>query len=339
MTVYVDSGKTIEIDTSAKTCTITYGGAQGPKGDTGANGSLAWHDDWASDHGTYYANDFVYHSVSGYGKGLFRCIAENNPSIAANEPVIGASKDTYWEESVQGGQNGEVIMDGTPAEHDIMIRGSDDKHIETSGAQVETTLTSDSDAKIPTSEAVAEYVAALESTDRQVVVNHCNAAYTSAGTWTVSESTNALIVTRTAAQADHYRTHGPIALPARTTASKGAKLISVALSCVVGGTPDTTNDVLSVNIIKQTVPTDGSAVAASVLAGDDDADYDTNNNTNAKRLAVANHTLTVTIPVGERAFIATGEEYYVRLRVKEASGTALTFVLTGIVANYSEIDH
>lgn len=105
---------------------VTYGGvagtngsngAKGDKGDTGANGSLAWKGDWASDHGTYYVNEFVYHAVSGYGKGLFRCIAEHDPAVAATEPVVGGSAATYWETSIGGGENGagtgDLKADGT----------------------------------------------------------------------------------------------------------------------------------------------------------------------------------------------------------------------------------
>lgn len=100
--------------------TCSYGGLQGRKGNTGANGNLAWQDDWASDHGTYYANDFVYHPVSGHGKGLFRCILEHDPSVAATEPVVGGSASTYWETSVGGGQNGSVIGNGAPGGQTIL---------------------------------------------------------------------------------------------------------------------------------------------------------------------------------------------------------------------------
>ena len=122
MFVTVNTGKIIELDVAAKTCTITYGGPKGEKGDTGTNGSLAWHDDWSSGHGTYYVNDFVYHAVSGYGKGLFRCKVEHDPSVAATEPVVGGSAGTYWETSVQGGADGadgegtgDFLADGTVA--------------------------------------------------------------------------------------------------------------------------------------------------------------------------------------------------------------------------------
>ena len=178
-----------------------------------------------------------------------------------------------------------------------------------------------------------------EKTDHEIAMDHCQAAYASAGTWTISESSNALIVTRTMAQADHYRTHGPIPFPIRTTTSKGAKLKSVSVAYTVGGTIDTTNDIFSVNIIKQTLPTDGSGASASVIAGDDEADLDTDHNTNAKRLAAGSHTLVVTIPVGEQAYAADGEAYYVRIRVKDNSTANLTFVLNGIVAKYAAAEY
>ena len=186
---------------------------------------------------------------------------------------------------------------------------------------------------------VAALSVAGEKTDHRVAVDHCIAKYTSAGTWTVSQSNNALIVTRTAAQADHYRTHGPIHLPARTTASKGAKLKSVSVAYTVGGTIDIANDIFSVNIIKQTLPADGSGASASVIAGDDEADLDTDHNTNDKRLASGSHTLTVTIPSGEQAYAADGEAYYVRIRVKDTTTANLTFVLNGIDADYSAAEY
>lgn len=119
MGITVDSGKTVLVEPNSRSVTITYGGPQGAKGDTGANGDLAWQDDWASDHGTYYANDFAYHPVTGRGKSLFRCILEHNPAVAATEPVVGESASTYWAESIQGGADGEgtgdFLADGTVA--------------------------------------------------------------------------------------------------------------------------------------------------------------------------------------------------------------------------------
>lgn len=259
--------------------------------------------------------------------GAYFCIAPHT-SAAANEPGVGASWQTYWK----------ALAEVTSTDAATHFTADD------TIPYLRLIDGSDNDVMIRLNAGVLEFYdngnsVSYEKTDYQIPVNHCIAAYASAGTWTVSESSNALIVTRAVAQADHYRSHGPIPLHARTASGKGAKLQSVKVSCVVGGTPDTANDVLSVNIIKQTVPADGSAIAASVLAGDDDADYDTNNNTNAKRLAVANHTIEVTIPTGEQAYAAPNEEYYVRLRVKEASGTALTFVLTGIIATYAAAEY
>ena len=107
------AAKIITVESGTNEVTISYGGPAGSKGDTGTNGSLAWQDDWASDHGAYAANDFVYHAVSGYGKGLFRCILGHDPATAATEPVVGGSAATYWETSIGGGEDGTDGTDGT----------------------------------------------------------------------------------------------------------------------------------------------------------------------------------------------------------------------------------
>jgi len=340
MSVTVQSGKTITVDSGKGTVTITYGGPKGAKGDTGANGSLAWQDDWASDHGTYYANDFAYHAVTGKGKGLFRCILEHDPSVAATEPVVGGSAATYWETSIQGGEDGEVLMDGTPAEHDIMIRGSLDKHIETSGIQFETTLSADSDLKVPTSEAVAEYVA-TELTDIQVPINIrgafiSNTSGAANGTLTTSESSVVQKIVRTASTTAHWIRSQPIPLPFRTTASKGYKLKSVTVNYAVAST-DTSNDDLEIHILKQVIGADGSAPTAAVLAGDHTDDYDDPHDTKAERLAAATHTVTVTIPTGEQAFMASGEEYSLRIYVADASTANLALTIYQAYATLSEV--
>lgn len=110
------AAKTITVETGTNEVTISYGGPQGAKGDTGTNGSLAWHGNWASDHGLYAINDFAYHAVAGYGKGLFRCILGHDPAVAATEPVVGGSAATYWETSVQGGEDGTDGTNGTDGE-------------------------------------------------------------------------------------------------------------------------------------------------------------------------------------------------------------------------------
>ncbi|MCK9568724.1 hypothetical protein M0R72_07275 [Candidatus Pacearchaeota archaeon] len=160
------------------------------------------------------------------------------------------------------------------------------------------------------------------------------------GTWTVSEgaSDDIQIVTRTAAVADHYY-RMPIPLPKRNTASKGAKLKSVTVNYTVGGTIDTTNDIVLFHIVKQTLGADGSAPTGGVLAGDANEDYDAAHNTNAERMAAGTHTATVTIPVGEQAYAADLETYALRVRIKDAATANLTFVLLGAVANYEAAEY
>ena len=94
------------------------------------------------------------------------------------------------------------------------------------------------------------------------------------------------------------------------------------------------SDVIQFVIQKQTIPADSSASTGAILAGDDDADYDTNHNTDAKRYAAASHTLTVTIPEGEQVYEATGVQYYVKVAVTDAASSDLAFALTGLTAAY-----
>lgn len=279
--------------------------------------------------------------------GAYFCIAAHT-SAAANEPGTGASWQTYWKALAEVTSTDAAthftaddttpyyrLVDGSDNDLAMKLEGGVLKFYDNGASVLLASLTMSTKALA----LEGALTVTSEKTDHEIAVDHCAAAYASAGAWTVSQSSNALIVTRTAAQADHYRTHGPISFPVRTTASKGAKLKSVKVSVTLGGTIDTTNDIFSVNIIKQTIPADGSAVAATVLAGDDDADYDTNNNTNAKRLTAGNHTIEVTIPAGEQAYAVSNETYYVRIRVKDAATANLTFVLNGIVATYSAAEY
>lgn len=279
--------------------------------------------------------------------GAYFCIADHL-SAAANEPGVGANWQTYWKALAEVTSTNAATHfsadDTTPyfrlvdgSDNDLAIRlNAGVLEIYDNGASALLAALTMSTKALALEGALS---VAAEKTDHQIAVNHCGAAYASAGTWTVSESTNALIVTRTAAQADHYRTHGPIQFPSRSAASKGAKLKSVSVAYTVGGTIDTTNDIFSVNIIKQTLPADGSGASATVIAGDDEADLDASHNTNALRLASGSHTLTVTIPTGEQAYAADGVAYYVRIRVKDNSTANLTFVLNGIVAKYAAAEY
>ena len=167
--------------------------------------------------------------------------------------------------------------------------------------------------------------ATVAKTDYEVQLPLAPATF-SAGTWTVTESSNVYFVTRTAAtQKDYYTI--PIIMPFRTTADKGAKLKSVTVVATFGGTISTSNDDFEVNIVQVTTPTDGNTPVGSVLAGDAGADYGTAYDTKAERLVAGTHTFTVTIPVGEQDFIDSGEQLYARVMVEDAGSADLTFVL------------
>ena len=152
------------------------------------------------------------------------------------------------------------------------------------------------------------------------------------GTWTATNASNVITVTRTAATAGQSYIV-PLVIPHRTTASKGIKLKSISAAYTTSG--GASSDVIQFVIQKQTIPADSSASTGAILAGDDDADYDTNHNTDAKRYAAASHTLTVTIPEGEQVYEATGVQYYVKVAVTDAASSDLAFALTGLTAAYN----
>jgi hypothetical protein len=158
----------------------------------------------------------------------------------------------------------------------------------------------------------------------------------SSGTWTVTEVSNVPTVTRSVANTTEYYTI-PIIVPSRTTALKGIMLKGVTIVATLGGTLDTTNDDFQIDICKVTVPTDASNPVGSVLAGNEDADYDASHTPKANRLTATTHTVIVTIPSGERVFAAEGYQYFVRILVKDNAGANLTFALVGATAQFDFI--
>lgn len=169
-------------------------------------------------------------------------------------------------------------------------------------------------------------------TDYEIQLQLAPAVY-SAGTWTVTESSNVYFVTRTpATQTDYYTV--PIIMPFRTTVDKGAKLKSVTMVVTLGGTISTSNDELEITIIQVTTPVDGSAPVGSILAGDTGSDYGTSYDTKAERLVAGTHTFTVTIPEDEQDFIDDGEQLYAKLKVVDAGSADLTCVLKGAIASF-----
>lgn len=291
--------------------------------------------------------------------GAYFCIAPHTSS-AANEPGVGGTWATYWKALAEVTSTDAATHftadDTTPyyrlvdgSDNDLAIRlNAGVLQIYDNGASaLLAALTMSSKAlALEGALSVAGVLTAAEKTDHQIALDIAQGIGTVGtsgalgGTWTVSEgaSDNIQIVTRSAAAADHYY-RVPIPLPKRTAASKGAKLQSVTMSYVIGGTIDAANDILQLHILKQTLPADGSGATASILAGDVDADYDAAHDTAAERMVAGSHTLTVTIPSGEQAYAAALETFAARVRVKDASTANLTFVLTGLVANYAAAEY
>jgi hypothetical protein len=156
------------------------------------------------------------------------------------------------------------------------------------------------------------------------------------GAWTVTDSTNVPIVTHTPATATHYYTI-PIIVPSRTTALKGAKIKSVTVMYTLGGTVDLAADDFEINLVKVTTPADAAAPVGSVVAGDDPLDYATAYNTKAKRLTLASHTVIMTVPTADQAYIAAGEQYYVRIKFTDGGSGDLTCVLKGATVQMSVV--
>ena len=163
------------------------------------------------------------------------------------------------------------------------------------------------------------------------------------GTWTPTVSSNLPLLTRTSAQNTTEEFIVPLQIPAKSASSKGIKITSIDVAYSIN-TADTGDD-FQVRLTKRSVPANGSAPSTvTVIAGDNvTADYDSNHNTAAKRVvdtgAPQSHTLTMTVPTGDQAYVADGETHFINLYVIEADNAAgaLAVVVKDIVVNYTEV--
>ena len=289
---------------------------------------------WVSGE-SYVAGDLTQNS------GSYICTV---PHIAAagTEPGVGASWATVWKalQVVTGTYQSAYFKaeDANPylrlkidAAHDMLIRPNGDvlQFYDNAGAALRMSLNDHTGALIVIGAITTPTLNVDAKTDGQVIIP-LQGGTALGGTWTLSESSNVLILTRTAAAATQYY-RMPIKIPSRVTALKGIKLKGVKVSYTIASA-DVAADELLFEIIKTTLPANGSGATAAVLAGDADADYDAAHDTKAERLAAASHTLTVTIPVGEQAYLAANEILALRCKVIDASTANLALVLTGAVA-------
>ena len=156
------------------------------------------------------------------------------------------------------------------------------------------------------------------------------------GTWTPGMTSGGLAsVTRTAAVgSSSYWLDIPIGT--RTTASKGRKPTGVRVNYSVA-TADVDN--VRFEVWKVTEGANGAARTAVCLFGDDNADYDADHNTSAKRgLDTANPQLhlAVVTDAGTPAYLGAGETLKLRCFVEGDPGGLGTVVITGATLVYAE---
>lgn len=197
-------------------------------------------------------------------------------------------------------------------------------------ASIGTDLTAD--------EAIAAAMAS-EETDYEIPLDILG-GIKDGGTWAAAmSSAGAPSVTRTAGAA----TEGwwvNIEAAMRNAASRGLKVIGVRTVYTVN-TADATD--VRTELYSRTQPAHGAAMAAAtLLAGDADADYDSNHNTAVKRgsdtAAPALHTATMQIPSGEQAFATTGKEYSVKFVVVDPGTSAVALVSMHLLCARRDLD-
>ncbi|MDO9546630.1 MAG: hypothetical protein Q7J07_07770 [Pelolinea sp.] len=146
----------------------------------------------------------------------------------------------------------------------------------------------------------------------------------SAGTWTLTEASNVVSNDRTAADAA-VTVLIPIRIPSNSVAMKGAKLASIDIGYLIGTAA--ADDFATVELEKVTIGADNVAAAGSAPA----ITLDTAHDIAAERLAVDDHTMTITLDTP--AFLDDGDCYWVKLVIDCAATTVLKFF--GAVAHFT----
>ena len=269
----------------------------------------------------YVAGDYVLDS------GAYLCIAPNL-SAAGNRP----GNLTYWVPlgAVVTAAATYFKAQTTIPYVELVDGSSNDAKVRLNAGVLEFYDVTGAVARMSLNIQTGDLVVSGEKTDGHIIIPIAPGIAIS-GTWTPTTASNVLVVTRTVAVATQYY-KVPIVLPARTTASKGRKLISIQIAYTMASA-DTVNDNLEFHVIKQVLPANTAAATATIIAGDNNAHYDASHNTKALRLATANHTLTITLPTP--AYLAAGEQLYLEVMVTDYTTANLALALTGAVANYS----
>jgi len=128
-----------------------------------------------------------------------------------------------------------------------------------------------------------------------------------------------------------------VPVPNRTTAGKGIMPTGMTVNYTVG-TADVVVD-LRCELWKVTQGADGAARTAAVLFGNDNADYDADHNTPAKRgddtAAPELHKATL-VDAGTPAYMGAGETLLFRFFVDDTGGGTSAVILTSAVVQFTE---
>ena len=141
-----------------------------------------------------------------------------------------------------------------------------------------------------------------------------NAFAYSAGTWTPTLASNVFCMAKTAA-ADSPNIFIPISLPGNSANFKGSYL--TAIDVVWSNATADLTSVTTVELEKQVIPANTVAQTATAPT----ITIDTNNDSSAKRLTQAAHTMTVTLSTP--VWIGAGDAYYLYITVAAAAGSVL----------------
>jgi len=146
----------------------------------------------------------------------------------------------------------------------------------------------------------------------------------SAGTWAVTEASSVVSNDRTAADAS-VTVLVPIKVPSNSVALKGAKLTSIDVGYLIHTAA--ADAFATVELEKTTIGADNIAAAGEAPAITLDDAHDTD----AERLAVDDHTMTITVDSPE--FLDDGECLWLKMVIDAAATTVLKFY--GAVAHYT----
>ena len=146
----------------------------------------------------------------------------------------------------------------------------------------------------------------------------------SAGTWTMTESSNVVSYDRTAADAA-VTVLVPIRIPSNAKALKGAKLTSIDVGYLIGTAA--ADDFATVELEKVSINADDVAASGAAV----DVTLDAAHDSAAERKAADDHTMTITIDDPE--FLDDGDCYWLKMVIDCAATTVLKFY--GAVAHFT----